>query len=207
MRIVRLVSEDIPSEKRRLRRLVVDRILAMDLNDRAREEAELEQRFPLLSGLKQAETILLYLSHRPEEFDTRAMVAWAIRAGKIVACPRVDSNDKMLRLHRLESLERDLLPGPFGIPEPTPDCRELAPAEIDWALIPGVAFDQFGNRLGRGGGYYDRLLPNLRPEVTCVAMVLTPQWVETVPTEPHDRLLHGIVGVDREWFQSAPSGN
>ena len=57
----------------------------------------------------------------------------------------------------------------LGIPEPRPDLPEVPPAAVDWALVPGLAFDERGFRLGRGAGYYDRLIPLLRPDAICWA--------------------------------------
>jgi 5-formyltetrahydrofolate cyclo-ligase len=174
----------------------------MEPLDRARQEAALEAIFPTLPGLEHAAVVLLYLSHLPEEFETRGMIRWALRQGKTVACPRVDSTTRMLRPHQIEDLERDLAPGPFGIPEPMPDAPLLDPRRIDWVLVPGIAFDSRGYRLGRGAGYYDRLLPTIRPEAPRLALVLGPQWVDEVPTEPHDQPVDGVVGADHHSLRS-----
>ncbi len=69
--------------------------------------------------------------------------------------------------------------------------------EVDWALVPGLAFDEQGFRLGRGGGYYDRLLPQLRPDATCWAICLSCQLMHALPVEPHDAPLNGIATPDR----------
>ena len=65
-------------------------------------------------------------------------------------------------------------------------------------LVPGLAFDARGYRLGRGAGHYDRLLPRLRPEVSRWALILDCQWVEDLPVEPHDIPLDGVVSPGRE---------
>ena len=109
----------------------------------------------------------------------------------------------MLRLHRIRDLERDCSPGPFGIPEPAPEAEAVEPGAIDWALVPGIAFDPRGYRIGRGAGYYDRLLPMLRPEAPRYALVLDRQWIDEVPTEPHDQPVDGVVGASRR--SSSPS--
>jgi 5-formyltetrahydrofolate cyclo-ligase len=69
----------------------------------------------------------------------------------------------------------------------------VAPAAIDWVLVPGVAFDAAGRRLGYGGGYYDRLLPQLSPGVARVAGTLEIQLVDRVPAGPHDLPVDTIV--------------
>ncbi|RUL89511.1 5-formyltetrahydrofolate cyclo-ligase [Tautonia sociabilis] len=199
-------AERIRAAKRRLRREVVDRVLGMEPGIRGEEERELDRLFPTLPGLEAARTVLLYVSHLPEEFETRGMIAWALGQGKDVACPRVDRQDRSLRLCRVTDPDRDLVPGPFGIPEPSAGAMELDPVRIDWVLVPGIAFDGQGGRLGRGAGHYDRLLPRLRPEVPRLALVLDPQWVDVIPTAMHDQPVDGVVGVHRRWLGSTRTG-
>jgi 5-formyltetrahydrofolate cyclo-ligase len=187
--------------KRRLRREVVERILSIEPNDRADQERFLADHFPRLPGFDTASTALLYVSHLPEEFETKGMIRLASSLGKVVACPRVDRAARRLRLFRVEDVDADLVPGPFGIPEPGPEAEEISPDRIDWALVPGIAFDPRGFRLGRGAGYYDRLLPTLRPEVLKLSLIFEAQRVESLPVEPHDRPVDGVVGAGRSWFR------
>ena len=185
------------AEKRALRRATVARILAMDPELRRRQEAELVGRLPLLPGFAAAETVLLYASVFAEEIDTTPILRLALRAGKRLACPRVDRAADRLRLHFINDPARDFEPGILGIPEPGPACPEADPAAIDWALVPGLAFDAAGFRLGRGKGHYDRLLPALRPDASRWALALDPQWVDALPVESHDQPLNGIAGVGK----------
>lgn len=73
------------------------------------------------------------------------------------------------------------------------DFREIAPCELDAVIVPLVAFDNAGNRLGYGGGNYDRLLPHLRPDALVVGVAFEEQRVDTVPCEPHDQPLPHVV--------------
>ena len=79
---------------------------------------------------------------------------------------------------------KDLLPGKFGILEPSENCVKVDASEIDLTLVPGLAFDQYRNRLGRGRGFYDRWLMQLSGKRIGVGFDY--QLVDTVPTEPHD---------------------
>jgi 5-formyltetrahydrofolate cyclo-ligase len=106
--------------------------------------------------------------------------------------PRVERSSKTLQLHQVEDLARDLQPGHRGIPEPSLSCREVDPSEIEWVLVPGLAFNERGDRLGRGAGHYDRLLPKLRPDVPRWALILDTQWLDEIPTEPHDQPMDGV---------------
>ena len=82
--------------------------------------------------------------------------------------------------------------GTLGIPEPRRDRPEVAPAEVDWVLVPGLGFDAECFRIGRGAGHYDRLLPTLRPDIPRWSLCLSSQWVEALPVEPHDQRLDGV---------------
>lgn len=171
----------------------------MDPIDRRHQETELELLFPNLIGFDQAKTVLLYVSHLPEEFETRRMIDAAADQGKRVACPRVDRLARQLRLFKVEDPDRELVSGPFGIPEPGPSAEEIPADQIDWALIPGIAFDTRGYRLGRGAGYYDRLLPTLPSQAVRLSLALSPQWIDSLPVESHDEAVDAVIGVDRSW--------
>lgn len=183
--------------KRQLRASLVEDILALSPADRAAEDAKLLDRFEELEGRAGARTILLYVSAFPEEIETRPYLEATLAAGQTLVCPRVDRQSKSLRLFQVRDPSTDLVAGTLGIPEPRKGCPEIAPEEVDWALVPGLAFDDRGHRLGRGAGHYDRLLPKLRPEVLRWSLCLDCQWVSALPDEPHDARLDGIASPSR----------
>jgi 5-formyltetrahydrofolate cyclo-ligase len=189
---------DIPSQKRALRRAMVGRILALDPADRRAQDDALAARFGTLPGLATARTVLHFVTAFPEEITTAPMLREVLDRGQRLVCPRVDRAGRRLRLYRVEDLERDLGPGTLAIPEPRRSCPEVAPEAIDWALVPGLAFDDRRYRLGRGAGHYDRLLPTLRPDAPRWALILDCQWVEDLPVEPHDVPLDGVLSPGRE---------
>ena len=143
------------------------------------------------------QTVMLYVSAFPEELRTDEYWARAYEGGKRVISPRVDRAARRLRLYRVEDPRTELRPGVLGIPEPRDDLPEVAPESIDWVLVPGLAFDEQGYRLGRGAGHYDRLLPRLRPDAVCWALCLSCQLVAGLPVEPHDMPLDGVCTPDR----------
>ncbi len=132
-----------------------------------------------------APAVLLTLAFR-SEWDTRRLVDAALAAGKIVAMPRVDPVARMLDLHVITDPDGDIERGYQGIPEPRRACPMLRRDEITWVLVPGIAFDRSGARMGYGGGYYDRLLPLLPALASRVAGAFDLQLVERVPMAPHD---------------------
>jgi len=179
-------------QKRTLRRSIKESILRLDPDVRAAAEAELIARFPALPGYVAASTVLLYVTAFVEEIDTRSFFLHALAAGKRVLCPRVQREENRMRLFQITSPSASLEPGILGIPEPRDDCALVAAVEVDWALIPGLAFDCRCYRLGRGGGHYDRLLPKMRPDASCWALGFDCQIAPELPIEPHDVPIDGI---------------
>jgi 5-formyltetrahydrofolate cyclo-ligase len=192
-----MTGDEIRQRKRSLRKWMVERILALDPDQRRREEAALTARFATLPGIAEARTVLLYVTAFPEEIDTGPLLDDLLAQGRSVLCPRVDRVARRLRLFRIDDPRHDLVPGTLGIPEPRADCLEVDPSDVDWVLVPGLAFDPRGYRLGRGAGHYDRLLPTLRPDARRWALILDCQWVDELPVEPHDIPIDGIVSPGR----------
>lgn len=182
--------------KKRLRVEAVAAVLNIGEADRAEREARILDEIRGLASFRDAGTVLLYLKAFPEEIETGPLLAEALAAGKRVACPRVMSRADGLVLHEVRDLG-DLRAGTLNIPEPAPDAPIVAPEDVDWVLAPGVAFDRACNRLGRGAGHYDRLLPRVRPGVEVWAAAFDVQVAEALPVEPHDVPLTGIVTESR----------
>jgi 5-formyltetrahydrofolate cyclo-ligase len=159
---------------------------------RAAASAAIADRIAALPSFAGARTVLLTLAFR-SEWDTLPLVRAALAAGKTVAVPRVDAGSRMLALHAIADPARDVAPGHQDIPEPLPHCPRVAADAVDWVLVPGVTFDRAGRRLGYGGGYYDRLLPQLPPRAARVAGAFAMQVVDRVPTGPHDIAVDAIV--------------
>jgi 5-formyltetrahydrofolate cyclo-ligase len=99
-----------------------------------------------------------------------------------------------LAIARVRDLAADLAPGWRGVREPRSSGRRPARVErLDAAIVPGVAFDRRGHRLGYGGGHFDRLLARLRPAAVAVGVAFDTQLVEEIPTEPWDRAVDFVV--------------
>lgn len=139
---------------------------------------------------QQARTLHLFLG-TPHEPDTLSWIPELQRHGKALFAPRVLPGTPLLE-HLRVSPETSLRPGAFGIlePEGLPEPPEVL-QQLDLILIPGVAFDQRGNRLGYGKGYYDRFLSQSGALRLGVGFDL--QQVAEVPTEPHDLPMHGLL--------------
>jgi len=184
------------AEKRALREAVLTAREALAPAWRARASQAIAARIAAMDAFAQANVLLLTLPFR-SEWNAALVVEHALAAGKIVAAPRVDSSARMLRAYRIADPERDVEAGYRGIPEPRVACAEIALERIDWVLVPGVAFDARGARLGYGGGYYDRLLPCIRRTAPRVAGAFDMQVVAAVPTAPHDSGVDVVVTEQR----------
>jgi 5-formyltetrahydrofolate cyclo-ligase len=169
---------------------------ALDPAASAAASAAITDRVRALASFERARCILLTLPFR-SEWDTRALLAAALAAGKTVALPRVNGASRMLDLYATQDIRRDTAPGYRGIPEPLPDLPRVDIAAVDWVLVPGVAFDLRGRRLGYGGGYYDRLLALFDAAVPRIAGAFDLQVVAEVPAAPHDLVVDAIATQSR----------
>jgi len=148
---------------------------------------------------------VLLFSSLPGEVATGELVDAALRQGKRVALPRIVTPPTGRRYLELRALPAApdgpgaaaaLVPGTWGILEPPAEAPLVPPAAVDLAVVPGVAFDRRGARLGYGGGFYDRLLPQLRPGVPAFGLAFGLQVVAAVPVGPNDVTLAGIITED-----------
>jgi len=142
-------------------------------------------------------SLMVYVDFR-NEVQTGDLIAHALAAGKRVSVPITDVKGKRLTPSRLLDYPGDLTPGAWGILEPGPGCvRPVDPAELDLVVVPGVAFDTGGNRLGYGGGFYDRFLPRTGSGAVYIAPAFELQVVEHVFPGDHDIPIHFIVTEER----------
>jgi 5-formyltetrahydrofolate cyclo-ligase len=165
---------------------------ALDPDWRAAASREIAERLALLPSFRAAEVLLITLPFR-SEWDTRPLLETALSAGKVVAVPRVNHAARMLDLHAIRDVSRDTARGYRGIPEPAATLPRVDFSDIEWVLVPGVAFDLTRRRLGYGGGFYDRLLPLLQASASRIAGAFEVQLVERVPAAPHDLMVDSIV--------------
>ena len=153
---------------------------------------KLAERVLELDELASASTVLAFASIG-NEVSTRVFIESCLRMQKRVGLPRVVDDDLVLHLIDLET---KLDPGAFSVPEPPEHSAVLRPQEIDFALVPALAIDPRGHRIGYGGGYYDKLLPRLLGAKTC-AVAYDFQLIAEVPELPFDRTVDLVVTDDR----------
>lgn len=140
------------------------------------------EKLKRLTSLSSARTILLY-SALPDEVQTESLMNELAAQGKTVLLPKV-IDDSTMELRRYTG-KKDLSPGAYHIMEPSGE-RFTDYAAIDVAIIPGMAFDSRGHRLGRGKGYYDRFLSQLTSKTIKIGLCFPWQLVDVVPTDKND---------------------
>ena len=189
-------SASIVNQKRSLRRAMDNQRSQLPAVDRVRASREACDRLldlPELRALTARGGCLAGFVAVRSELDPAPALSEARRQGARVAFPRIDDGaGPRLRFHVAD--ESELRPGRFGIPAPGPEQTEVALTDIDLVLVPGLAFDADGGRLGFGGGYYDELLetaPVERPWV--VGFGYDFQVVDGCPTEPRDQRVDCVV--------------
>lgn len=169
-------------EKRAMRSRVRELQKLASLQSIAEDSRRLCERFRDES-LWQSARCLLFFCPMPQEPDIQPLMAVAFSRGAEVAVPRFDVTRKDYDVCLISSPD-DLRTGQFGILEPRPDCAAISLNRLDFAFVPGLAFDHVGRRLGRGKGFFDRLLARIEGHKCGVAFDW--QVMAAVPVEPHD---------------------
>lgn len=155
--------------------------------ERLKRSFDIHKKLFSLPEFIKAKIIFCYLSF-DGEVETFRMIAKAITLGKKVAVPVIKRPDKMLRPSLIEDCEDGLEVGPYGIYQPKSSYIHNIPLnKIDLVVVPAVAFDLKGNRIGRGWGYYDRFLHALPRKIPSVGLAFDFQILDKIPSlESHD---------------------
>jgi 5-formyltetrahydrofolate cyclo-ligase len=190
--MMQLPPEDLKQQKKEIREQ------AHANRNQQENKDELSRRicdtFMALPAYQAARTVLFYIDVR-SEVRTRHSLPTALQHGKRIVVPYCVNNE--LELFLLASME-ELTIGMYKILEPRPELRALpgkqvAVSELDLIMVPGVAFDRTGARMGHGFGYYDRLLEHARPETPLVALAFECQLFPQIPTQAHDIFMDQII--------------
>ena len=177
--------------KRALRQQVRQRLAAVPAD-------ELRRRSALVCGLlcqqpeyQRGEVLMLFLS-TPQEIDTSQLAIQAWADLKRVLAPRVTWDQRRMLPIEIQSLATDVEVGYMGNREPV-EGPPVPTADIDLVVVPGLAFDEHGNRLGRGRGFYDRFLSHPEFRGVSCAVALEEQVFPTIPTDPTDARMNMLV--------------
>jgi len=185
--------EEIDVAKIQIREDIATIISTLSESDIAIKVRSIENRLFEFANFLESKIALLYVSGA-NEVQTKNIIKRAYSYNKIVVLPAFDPKTIEMELMKVDKFSQELKPGPRGVPEPKADCCKIVPIDrIDIAIIPGIAFDEKGGRIGTGRGYYDRLIPKLAITTRKVALTLEEQIIPQVPMESHDKHVDIII--------------
>ncbi len=184
--------------KEAVRQAARARLRALAGEERAAAEREIAERVWRVPEVAGARLLFLFAS-LAEEVSTDAVAAEAVRRGIAVAFPRCPAGSRDLVLHRVSD-PAALAVGRYGIREPDPAaCEVIERGEVDAALVPGLAWDREGHRLGRGAGWYDRLFADPAWRGFRCGLFFSTQEVPRVPRDEWDAPLDAVVTENEVW--------
>jgi len=178
------MSEDQQSKKAEVRQACLCQRTSLGEKERERKSVIIQQKLIDLPEFQMAQTVMLFLNFR-EEVETTALAEATLAGKKRLVLPRCAPHGILLPIV-VRDVTQDIELGAYGIREPKLTLGVVEASEIDLIIVPGSGFDLQGNRLGYGGGYYDRFFMLLNPLTPRVALGFECQVIEQVPTDKHD---------------------
>ncbi|MBW1993071.1 MAG: 5-formyltetrahydrofolate cyclo-ligase, partial [Deltaproteobacteria bacterium] len=179
--------EEIQEKKREIRNEMIKFLSSIPEKKREQMTKAIEDRLFEFANFLEANISLLYMNGK-YEVATREIINRTLKYNKIVVLPAFDMEKRKVRLMKVDNLDTNLIMGPKGVLEPDENKCKKVPIEcIDIAIIPGIAFDEKGARIGTGTGFYDRLIPDLPITTRKVSLAFEGQILPQVPMESHDK--------------------
>jgi 5-formyltetrahydrofolate cyclo-ligase len=191
------VSDSFDKQKAELRQRIRSRSKCVSPAQRSAASAQACALLEQQTVWKNAGVIFFY-APMPDELDVWPLLRDSVALGKTVCLPRFDPGTERYVACAIKDAAGDIRTGQFGIREPNLQCVAVPLNRLDLVLVPGVAYDLRGRRLGRGKGFYDRLLVDVSG-IKC-GIAFDEQIVNEIPIEPHDVLVNCILTPTR-WIQ------
>ena len=189
----KISMEEIRETKDEIRSNVAEALAALSAKEVEAKTTRIENRLFEFANFLEANIVLLYINSSCE-VNSLKIIKRCFNYNKIVILPAFDTTKQKMKLIKIDNVDTDLTLGPRGILEPDPIQCNVVPIEcIDIAIIPGIAFDEKGGRIGSGDGYYDRLIPSLSITTRKVALSLEDQIVPQIQMESHDKYVDIII--------------
>ena len=189
--------EEMREKKQEIRTQITKTLDGMSEKLRSEKTKAIEDRLFEFANFLEANIALLYINSS-YEVETRGIIKRSFDLNKIVVIPAFVMEKYEMKLMKIDNLNANLKMGPRGVQEPDPNRCKMVPIDcIDIAIIPGIAFDEKGSRIGMGTGFYDRLIPDLPITTRKVALAFEDQIIQQVPMEHHDKHIDIIVSDKR----------
>ncbi|SFC42129.1 5-formyltetrahydrofolate cyclo-ligase [Clostridium uliginosum] len=171
-------------KKRELRKNILKIRREIDLKEKNEFDKIIENKFYESAFYKHSKNLFIYISYE-SEIETKDIIKKALKDGKNIYIPRIEDDTKVMDVVKIVSLD-NLVENKYGILEPAKDELAVDPNEFDLIIMPGVAFDKTGGRMGYGAGYYDKYLKKIVKPVSKVAFAYDFQVINEVPIDSHD---------------------
>ncbi|MGE4357399.1 MAG: 5-formyltetrahydrofolate cyclo-ligase [Candidatus Omnitrophota bacterium] len=173
-------------EKAEIRKIMLERLKNQTKEERRRKSLIIREKLFSLEEFKKARVLMSYVS-LDYEVDTEDIIKEALKMGKVVAVPVTVKKDKIILPSKILNFEEELVEGNFGIREPKKEFLRIIPEEmLELILVPGIAFDMSGRRIGHGAGYYDNFLRTIPKRTVTIGLAFDFQIVDNLPLLPHD---------------------
>jgi 5-formyltetrahydrofolate cyclo-ligase len=187
------VMDEVREKKQEIRNEIATFFDALEDEVLAANTTTIENRLFEFANFLESKIVMLYVNAE-NEVGTQNIVKRAFEYSKIVVLPAFDPARSTMKLMKVDNPDKDLTMGPRGILEPNPAKCKTVPLDcIDIAIVPGIAMDEKGGRIGSGDGYYDRIIPDLPMTTRKVGLVFEGQLVPQVPMESHDKHVDIII--------------
>jgi 5-formyltetrahydrofolate cyclo-ligase len=189
--------EENRDRKQEIRDEMARKVAALKPDEIAARTKAVENRLFEFANYLEARIALLYLPVSVE-VDTTEIIRRSYMYNKIIVLPAFKAESRQMVLLKVDDPNRDLIAGPRGNLEPNPArCKPVPLDCLDIAIIPGVAMDEKGGRLGTGRGYYDRLIPELPITTRKVGLIFEAQILPAIPLEYHDKHVDIVITENR----------
>lgn len=179
------------NKKMLMRKVFLEKRGSIDPDQKKQLDDEILKNFTNRLFYKEAENIFIFVSF-DNEVDTHGIITKALEEGKKIYVPKIKSKDRGMEIFRIKSMD-DLEEGYFGVLEPLDESEKITGDDLDLIVVPGIAFDREGHRLGYGGGFYDRFFQNLTKEIPKIALGYNVQVAEEIVREKHDEKINGLI--------------
>ena len=186
-------SESAAKNKIAIRKTIIQKREELGGLEKEEKNIAIAQRLFGMDEFKKSKTIFCFLS-TSFEVQTERIILESLRLGKQVLVPLLDPGGENLKASRIPSMDIDFVIGEYGVRQPAPKFRNIVPfSNIDFVVVPGLAFDSFGNRIGYGGGFYDKFFKKITGNVSRVAVGYDFQLFNLVPHSDLDEPVHFLI--------------
>jgi 5-formyltetrahydrofolate cyclo-ligase len=179
--------------KKRQRKEFAEKRDLLSLNQIMDKSMKIKDSFISLKETRKAKKIMIYVSFK-SEVRTREIILELLKRRKKVIVPVIDSKKNEINLSELKNFQKELVPNKLGIFQPSKEFfRPFKPKELDLIVVPGIAFDEKGTRIGFGKGYYDKFLSKIPKRIPVIALAFEEQIGKNLSCEKHDIPVHKII--------------